>query len=211
MCRARVTIRNVTAVNNRAKAEKAQHLSVYNPHSLAGELLLKQMRHQSNPTYILYHEMVMEVQEKPPKRLFCGMSGARNRNNVWDCSCFQPLTFHETISWSTALLQLYEWCVSKGPWALSNSSKTQWKNFHCPRAMVGGVLLYCQGTSCERTTVVQDAQQSRAKLRSQRVHDLNRQDNPMGREQNSPEAEWHPIIPRVIESYQYFASWISIS
>lgn len=55
--------------------------------------------------------------------------------------------------------------------------------------IVSVVLLDCQGASCERATIVLDAQQSSSKLKSQGTYDLNRQDNPMGREQNSPGTE----------------------
>lgn len=51
---------------------------------------------------------------------------------------------------------------------------------------------------------------SSSKLKSLRTYDLNRQDYPMGREQNSQGTEWHPIIPCIIESYQCLVSWINL-
>lgn len=55
--------------------------------------------------------------------------------------------------------------------------------------MVSVVLLDCQGANCEKAAIVRDVQQSSSKLKSQSIYDLNRQDNPMGREQNSPGTE----------------------
>lgn len=101
------TIINIIASNNCAKVKKvqAQQFSVSHLCSLTGEFCPNKMWHKPNFTCIFCQKMVVKDQENRTKRLLCRMSKVRDWNNVWDCSWVWPLTFHETIYQSTALLQ----------------------------------------------------------------------------------------------------------